>query len=133
MVMIGSGLAAFVSYGMLNWIPAFLMRTQGMPLPPWPHGSPRPPRDFRHRHSRRRMARQPGGAAFAPRLWLGSGAGESCHRAQLRRRVAGGKLAGFAGAAAAADGGLHRLCRARALALVQNLARPAPARRPPPC
>lgn len=32
MVMIGSGLAAFVSYGMLNWIPAFLMRTQGMPL-----------------------------------------------------------------------------------------------------
>src|SRR3546814_13689067 len=32
MVMIGSGLAAFVSYGMLNWIPAFLMRTQRMPL-----------------------------------------------------------------------------------------------------
>lgn len=32
MVMVGSGLAAFVSYGMLNWIPAFLMRTQGMPL-----------------------------------------------------------------------------------------------------
>ncbi|PKQ00604.1 MAG: MFS transporter [Alphaproteobacteria bacterium HGW-Alphaproteobacteria-13] len=32
MVMIGSGLAAFVSYGMLNWIPAFLMRTQDMPL-----------------------------------------------------------------------------------------------------
>jgi predicted MFS family arabinose efflux permease len=32
MVMIGSGLAAFVSYGMLNWIPAFLMRTQKMPL-----------------------------------------------------------------------------------------------------
>ena len=32
MVMIGSGLAAFVSYGMLNWIPAFLMRTQQMPL-----------------------------------------------------------------------------------------------------
>jgi predicted MFS family arabinose efflux permease len=31
-VMIGSGLAAFVSYGMLNWIPAFLMRTQKMPL-----------------------------------------------------------------------------------------------------
>ena len=32
MVMISSGLAAFVSYGMLNWIPAFLMRTQDMPL-----------------------------------------------------------------------------------------------------
>jgi predicted MFS family arabinose efflux permease len=32
MVMVSSGLAAFVSYGMLNWIPAFLMRTQGMPL-----------------------------------------------------------------------------------------------------
>src|SRR3546814_17871793 len=32
MVMLGSGLAAFVSYDMLNWIPAFLMRTQGMPL-----------------------------------------------------------------------------------------------------
>ncbi|WP_417485567.1 spinster family MFS transporter [Maricaulis salignorans] len=32
MLMIASGLAAFVSYGMLNWIPAFLMRTQGMPL-----------------------------------------------------------------------------------------------------
>lgn len=32
MVMIASGLAAFVSYGMLNWIPAFLMRTQKMPL-----------------------------------------------------------------------------------------------------
>lgn len=32
MVMIGAGLAAFVSNGMLNWIPAFLMRTQGMPL-----------------------------------------------------------------------------------------------------
>src|SRR3546814_17735421 len=32
MVMIGSGLAAFVSYGMLNWILAFLMRTQKMPL-----------------------------------------------------------------------------------------------------
>lgn len=27
-----SGLSAFVSYGMLNWIPAFLMRVQGMPL-----------------------------------------------------------------------------------------------------
>lgn len=32
MVLVGSGLAAFVSYGMLNWIPAFLMRTQKMPL-----------------------------------------------------------------------------------------------------
>lgn len=32
MVMVASGLSAFVSYGMLNWIPAFLMRTQGMPL-----------------------------------------------------------------------------------------------------
>src|SRR3546814_15700306 len=32
MVMSGSGLAAFVSYGMLNWIPAFRLRTQGMPL-----------------------------------------------------------------------------------------------------
>lgn len=31
-LMLASGLAAFVSYGMLNWIPAFLMRTQGMPL-----------------------------------------------------------------------------------------------------
>lgn len=32
LLMLASGLAAFVSYGMLNWIPAFLMRTQGMPL-----------------------------------------------------------------------------------------------------
>jgi len=32
LLMIGSGLAAFVSYGMLNWIPAFLMRTQHMPM-----------------------------------------------------------------------------------------------------
>jgi MFS family permease len=32
LVMIGSGLSAFVSYGMLNWIPAYLMRTQGMPI-----------------------------------------------------------------------------------------------------
>lgn len=32
LVMISSAMAAFVSYGMLNWIPAFLMRTQGMPL-----------------------------------------------------------------------------------------------------
>lgn len=32
LVMIGSGLSAFVSYGILNWVPAFLMRTQGMPL-----------------------------------------------------------------------------------------------------
>jgi len=32
LLMIGSGLSAFVSYGMLNWIPAFLIRTQGMPL-----------------------------------------------------------------------------------------------------
>lgn len=32
MVLISSALAAFVSYGMLNWIPAFLMRTQKMPL-----------------------------------------------------------------------------------------------------
>ncbi|WP_428681556.1 spinster family MFS transporter [Sphingopyxis sp.] len=32
MVMVSSGLAAFVSYGMLNWIPAFLMRTQKMPI-----------------------------------------------------------------------------------------------------
>jgi MFS family permease len=30
--MVASGLSAFVSYGMLNWIPAFLMRAQGMPL-----------------------------------------------------------------------------------------------------
>lgn len=32
MLAVASGLSAFVSYGMLNWIPAFLMRTQGMPL-----------------------------------------------------------------------------------------------------
>ncbi len=32
LAMIGSGCAAFTSYGMLNWIPAFLMRTQQMPL-----------------------------------------------------------------------------------------------------
>lgn len=32
MVLIGSGLSAFVSYGILNWVPAFLMRSQGMPL-----------------------------------------------------------------------------------------------------
>lgn len=32
LLLIASGLAAFVSYGMLNWIPAFLMRTQHMPL-----------------------------------------------------------------------------------------------------
>lgn len=32
LLLFASGLAAFVSYGMLNWIPAFLMRTQGMPL-----------------------------------------------------------------------------------------------------
>lgn len=32
MALISSGLAAFVSYGMLNWIPAFLMRTQKMPI-----------------------------------------------------------------------------------------------------
>jgi MFS family permease len=32
LLMLASGLAAFVSYGMLNWIPAFLMRTQHMPL-----------------------------------------------------------------------------------------------------
>lgn len=32
MIMVSSALAAFVSYGMLNWIPAFLMRTQNMPL-----------------------------------------------------------------------------------------------------
>ncbi len=32
LLMIASGLATFVSYGMLNWIPAFLMRTQHMPL-----------------------------------------------------------------------------------------------------
>ncbi len=31
-LMIASGLAAFVSTGMLNWIPAYLMRVQGMPL-----------------------------------------------------------------------------------------------------
>ena len=29
---VASGLSAFVSYAMLNWIPAFLMRTQGMPV-----------------------------------------------------------------------------------------------------
>lgn len=32
LVLLGSGLAAFVSYGILNWVPAFLMRTEGMPL-----------------------------------------------------------------------------------------------------
>jgi predicted MFS family arabinose efflux permease len=32
MLLISSALAAFVSYGMLNWIPAFLMRTHHMPL-----------------------------------------------------------------------------------------------------
>lgn len=31
-LLFSSGLAAFVSTGMLNWIPAFLMRVQGMPL-----------------------------------------------------------------------------------------------------
>lgn len=31
-LVVGSGLAAFVSYGMLNWIPAYLMRLQHMPL-----------------------------------------------------------------------------------------------------
>lgn len=32
LLLVGSGLAAFVSTGMLNWIPAYLMRVQGMPL-----------------------------------------------------------------------------------------------------
>ena len=32
LVLLGNGLSAFVSYGILNWVPAFLMRSQGMPL-----------------------------------------------------------------------------------------------------
>jgi predicted MFS family arabinose efflux permease len=32
LLLAASGLAAFVSYGMLNWIPAFLMREEHMPL-----------------------------------------------------------------------------------------------------
>ena len=31
-LLFASGVSAFVSYGMLNWIPAFLMRVQAMPL-----------------------------------------------------------------------------------------------------
>ena len=33
LVLVGNGLSAFVSYGILNWVPAFLMRSQGMSLP----------------------------------------------------------------------------------------------------
>jgi MFS family permease len=33
LVLLGNGLSAFVSYGILNWVPAFLMRSQGMSLP----------------------------------------------------------------------------------------------------
>lgn len=32
MLFVASGIAAFVSYGMLNWLPAFLMREREMPL-----------------------------------------------------------------------------------------------------
>jgi len=32
MLFVASGIAAFVSYGILNWLPAFLMRERGMPL-----------------------------------------------------------------------------------------------------
>ncbi|WP_296600755.1 MFS transporter [Phenylobacterium sp.] len=32
LLLLASGLSAFVSYGMLNWIPAYLMRVQQMPL-----------------------------------------------------------------------------------------------------
>jgi predicted MFS family arabinose efflux permease len=32
MLFVASGVAAFVSYGLLNWLPAFLMRERGMPL-----------------------------------------------------------------------------------------------------
>lgn len=32
LLLLASGLSAFVSYGMLNWIPAYLMRVQHMPL-----------------------------------------------------------------------------------------------------
>lgn len=32
LLLFASGLSAFVSYGMLNWIPAYLMRVQHMPL-----------------------------------------------------------------------------------------------------
>ena len=32
LLFLASGLSAFVSYGMLNWIPAYLMRVQHMPL-----------------------------------------------------------------------------------------------------
>lgn len=32
LLLISSGVSAFVSYGMLNWIPAYLMRVQQMPL-----------------------------------------------------------------------------------------------------
>jgi predicted MFS family arabinose efflux permease len=32
LLLISSGVSAFVSYGMLNWIPAYLMRVQHMPL-----------------------------------------------------------------------------------------------------
>ena len=33
MLFVASGIAAFVSYGLLNWLPAFLMRERAMPLP----------------------------------------------------------------------------------------------------
>lgn len=32
LVLLSNGLSAFVSYGILNWVPAFLMRAQNMPL-----------------------------------------------------------------------------------------------------
>ncbi|WP_293899481.1 MFS transporter [Phenylobacterium sp.] len=32
LLLVASGLSAFISYGMLNWIPAYLMRVQHMPL-----------------------------------------------------------------------------------------------------
>ncbi|WP_260582954.1 MFS transporter [Sphingopyxis sp. PET50] len=136
LVMIGSGLAAFVSYGMLNWIPAFLMRTQKMPLEAmasWYAASAR--HHLWHRHSGRGMAGQPLRRPFAARLWRHARARHRGAGAEPDRRAARRQLAALAGADARADGGLHRLYRSRpragaefdAAALARHLGRAADA------
>ena len=103
MVMIGSGLAAFVSYGMLNWIPAFLMRTQKMPLEAMATWfAPAAGITFG-------IGILGGGAC----LWHDPRACDGGADPDLHRRAARRHMAALTRADAGPDGGMHRLCRPR--------------------
>ncbi|WP_257839237.1 MFS transporter [Phenylobacterium sp. J426] len=120
-LLVASGLAAFVSTGMLNWIPAYLMRVQQMPLAEVARWfGPAAGLCMGGRHLGRRRPGELGRPPESESLCLDPRPLDAADRAHPGAGLFGSLLADLARADVRADDLLHDV-RRPALALVQNL------------